>query len=170
MTPKKVLLGAVLSVLATIALAFTVSAAADGGGGKGNATVNRGNPVYRALLVGSKPAPTDPPIHNVAPGSVPWDGGGRVILQRNGSLNVRIRGLVITGVGNAGPVTTVSASLYCEGSDKPAATTQTVPLSQKGDARIRTTLTLPATCLGPIVLVHPNGTAGAYIAAPGWRG
>src|SRR5689334_5599266 len=167
MTPKRTLLGALLAVAATIALAFTVSAAADRGKDNGK---HHGKTVFQSRLVGSKPAPTDPPIHGVAPGGVPWDGGGSVRIRRDGRVDVVIRGLVITGVGNAGPVKTVSASLYCEGSDKAAATTQTVPLSQDGNARIQAKLSLPATCLGPIVLVNPNGNAAAYIAAPGWRG
>jgi hypothetical protein len=168
MTPKKTLLGALLAIFATAALAFAVSAAADRGHrDKGE---HRGHTVFSSRLVGSKPAPTDPPIHAVAPGGVPWDGGGSVRLRSDGRIDVRTRGLIITGTDNAGPVKTVSASLFCEGSDTPAATTGQVPLSPAGDARIEQRLTLPATCLGPIVLVHPNGNVHAYIAATGWRG
>ena len=105
----------------------------------------------------------------MAPGGVPWDGGGSTSIRRDGKTSVHIRGLVITGVGNAGPVKTVSASLFCGDSTTPAATTQQVPLSASGDARIETRLSLPATCLGPVVLVHPNGNVHAYIAATGWR-
>jgi hypothetical protein len=167
MTPRKILLGAVLAVAATVALAFTVSAAADRGHDRGG---HRGKTVFASTLVGSKPAPTDPTIHGVAPGGVPWDGGGSVSIHRDGKTNVRIRGLVITGVGNPGPVKTVSASLFCGDSTTPSATTDQVPLSAKGDADIRTRLSLSATCLGPVVLVHPNGNVHAYIAVTGWRG
>jgi hypothetical protein len=165
MTPRKILLGAVLAVAATLALAFAVSAGADRGrDGHGH---GKGRGVLNAALVGSKP--NDPVIHGVAPGGVPWDGGGTVSIHRDGKTSVHIRGLIITGTDNAGPVTSVSASLYCEGSDAPAATTPTVPLSPHGDADIETRLTLPAACLGPIVLVHPNGGLTRYIAATGWR-
>jgi hypothetical protein len=167
MTPRKILLGAVLAVAATVALAFTVSAAADRGHDKGE---HRGKTVFASSLVGSKPAPTDPTIHGVAPGGVPWDGGGSVSIHRDGKTRVRIRGLVITGVGNPGPVKTVSASLFCGDSTTPSATTQQVPLANDGNAEIETRLSLPATCLGPVVLVHPNGNVHAYIAATGWRG
>jgi hypothetical protein len=50
-----------------------------------------------------------------------------------------------------------------------AATTTQVPLSRKGNARIDQRVTLPSTCVAPIVLVHPNGIDGTYIAASGWR-
>ena len=66
---------------------------------------------------------------------------------------------------------TISASLFC-GADTDiaaAATTDQVPLSADGDARIRDRVTLPATCLAPIVLVHPNGGLGRYIAVSGWK-
>jgi hypothetical protein len=63
----------------------------------------------------------------------------------------------------------VSASLYCAPDlAGAAATTQAVPISATGNATIADMITLPATCLAPIVLVHPNGGAGAYIAATGW--
>jgi hypothetical protein len=65
----------------------------------------------------------------------------------------------------------VSASLFC-GADSertPAFTTAAVPISEHGDARIRQNVTLPATCLAPIVLVHPNGGTARYIAVSGWR-
>jgi hypothetical protein len=51
----------------------------------------------------------------------------------------------------------------------PAFTTGQVPISADGDARIRQHVTLPATCLAPIVLVHPNGGTTRYISVTGWR-
>jgi hypothetical protein len=114
--------------------------------------------------------PTDPTIHGVKPGALPWvlrEGEAR--LRRDGRLDVRLRGLIIPTMGNAGPVTTVSASLYC-GADatKAVAATRAVPLSRSGRARIRARLTLPAKCLAPILLVDPNGSTTAYIAASGF--
>ena len=50
------------------------------------------------------------------------------------------------------------------------ATTDPVALSSEGDARIAQRVSLPAKCLGAIVLVHPNGNDGAYIAASGFGG
>ena len=51
-----------------------------------------------------------------------------------------------------------------------AATTQQVPLSTSGNARIHDpSFTLPSTCLAPVILVHPNGKDTAYIAVDGWQ-
>ena len=125
-------------------------------------------------LLRSSLAPTvlsDPTIHGVARGSVPWvlDRGG-TRLRHDGRLQVGVRGLVIPGNGTPGPVTSITASLYC-GADTTGAvaTTGSVPLSSQGDARIDEHITLPAKCLAPIILVHPNGNAGAYIAASGFE-
>ncbi|HEY7208073.1 MAG TPA: hypothetical protein VH416_07515 [Gaiellaceae bacterium] len=126
----------------------------------------------RSTLAPSMPAPTDPQVHGVNPGGVPWQlTRGTVKLESDGKLKVDIRGLVIPTLGTAGPVTSVSASLFC-GADTnktAAATTSTVPLSSKGNGRIEQRITLPATCLAPIVLVNPNGNSAAYIAITGWR-
>ena len=69
-------------------------------------------------------------------------------------------------------VSTISASLYCGADADTAAadTTQQVPLSRKGDARIHdTSFNVPSTCLAPVILVHPNGDITHYIAVDGWR-
>ncbi|MBV8948847.1 MAG: hypothetical protein JOZ95_25725 [Solirubrobacterales bacterium] len=117
--------------------------------------------------------PTDPTFHGVKPGGAPWVlKAGRVRLTSDGRLDLEVRGLVIPTTGTASPVTTITASLYC-GADAdatPAGTTQSVPISSTGNARIRDrTLTVPSTCLAPVILVHPNGIATAYIALDGWR-
>jgi hypothetical protein len=67
-------------------------------------------------------------------------------------------------------VTSITISLYCSpDSDSAAAfTTQPVPLSQKGNARVRQHVTVPSRCLTPVLLVHPIGNAAAYIAATGF--
>jgi hypothetical protein len=99
---------------------------------------------------------------------------GQVRLSA-GELNLRVRGLVIPvapGNGTPGPVNTISASLYC-GADTDtmaAATTDQVPISRDGDARIEDhSFNVPSTCLSPVILVHPNGNMAAYIALDGWR-
>jgi hypothetical protein len=120
--------------------------------------------------------PTDPPFHGVTPGAAPWVlKAGEVRLTRNGKLDLRVRGLVIpsgTFAGTPGPVTTISASLYCGADANPVAadTSQQVPISRKGNARIHdASFTVPSTCLAPVILVHPNGVATTYIALDGWR-
>jgi hypothetical protein len=69
-------------------------------------------------------------------------------------------------------VTTISASLYCgaDSNTMAADTTQQVPISSTGNARIHdTSFSVPSTCLAPVILVHPNGSATVYIALDGWR-
>ena len=45
-----------------------------------------------------------------------------------------------------------------------------MPISTSGDARIGGQFTLPAKCLAPSVLIHPNGSSTTYIAASGFGG
>ncbi|HYN64317.1 MAG TPA: hypothetical protein VES36_06895 [Candidatus Limnocylindrales bacterium] len=67
-------------------------------------------------------------------------------------------------------MTTISASLYCGDDTVAADTTEQVPISRRGNARIRDrSFTVPSTCLAPVILVHPNGNTTRYIAADSWR-
>jgi hypothetical protein len=116
--------------------------------------------------------PTDPTFHGVAPGGAPWVlSRGSVTLSSEGRLDLTVKGLIIPTLGNPGPVTSISASLFCGGdtSTTPAATTGTEPLSSAGDGAISERVTLPANCLAPIVLVNPNGIQSLYIAVTGWK-
>ena len=135
-----------------------------GGGGHRGATL--------AATRVAPSVPSDPKIHGAAAGAAPWViDRGSVRLRRDGRLRVELRGLVIPtapGNGTPGPVTTVSASLYCGDAATAAGTTAATPISRAGDARIEGRLALPAKCLAPVVLVHPNGNAAAYIAAGGF--
>jgi hypothetical protein len=159
---------------AAVAVYAGVAVGHAGGGNQGAKGRHLGNAVVESSLAPSQP--TDPSFHGVAPGSLPWVlDRGKVRLKKKGQLDLRVRGLVIPvapGNGTPGPVTTVSASLYCGAdSDTTAAdTTAAVPLSMRGNARIRDkSFTVPATCLAPVILVHPNGDLAHYIAVDGWR-
>ncbi len=160
-----------VAALAVAALGGSATAgmSAFGRDGRGH---HRGHVLFASQVAPS--VPTDPTIHGVQPGNAPWViRRGEVKLRRDGRLRLRVSGLVIPsppGDGTPGPVTSISASLYCGDSTTPADTTAKVPLSKSGDARIRETLTLPAKCLGPVVLVHPNGNTTRYIAASGFGG
>ena len=158
------------AVLAGVA-ALTFAAIASGDHGHGRDEGN-GVKLFRSSLAPSQPPGTDPSIHSVTPGGVPWSlDKGSVKISRKGKFDLRLEGLVITATGTARPVTTITASLYCgaDANATAAATTGQVPISADGDARIHQRVTLPATCLAPIVLVHPNGGLGAYISVNGWR-
>jgi hypothetical protein len=103
-----------LAAAAVLASTVFVGAAAADHGGRGDdhgRHHGHGHLLLAARLVGS--IPNDPAIHGVLAGNVPWDGGARARLDSRGRFELRIRGLVITGMGNPGPVTSVSASLFC---------------------------------------------------------
>ena len=171
----------VLVALAAIAAAALVAAvaSADDGGRKGDDDQGKNRDdtakIFSAALAPSQVG--DPAVHGVAAGGAPWVlKRGRVQLAADGTIKIQLRGLVIPiahgtfPANTALPVTTVNASLYCApDSSGAAATTASAPISPDGNARITDTLTLPATCLAPTVLVHPNAGLGAYIALPGWR-
>jgi hypothetical protein len=167
----------VAAVMAVAVAIYAGVAAGHGGNGHGDrhgGGKHRGNAVLDVSLAPSQP--TDPSFHGVGPGGVPWVlDRGSVELKAKGRLELRVRGLVIpppSGTGTAGGVMSISASLYC-GADTdtaPADTSDTVPLSQNGNARIEDrSFNVPSTCLAPVILVHPNGDATRYIAVSGWR-
>jgi hypothetical protein len=156
-----------LAVVLVAAAVFVAAAAADHGG-RGRDHAHGHKTLLRQHLVGS--ILSDQPIHGVVRGGLPWQGGGDAKLDRRGRFEARIRGLIIPSLGSAGPVTSITISLYCSPDSNPAAafTTQSVPLSQDGNARVRQQVTVPSRCLAPVLLVHPNGGAAAYIAATGF--
>ncbi len=157
---KKAFVAAVLVAAAV----FVTAAAADHHGGRSH----EHGKLLRANLVGS--ILSDPPIHARARGGVPWEGSGTASLDRRGRFEFRIRNLVIAGTGSAGPVTTIKVSLFCAPDSNLVAafTTDSEPLSEDGDAEFKQHVTVPARCLAPVLLVHPNGNTNAYIAASGF--
>jgi hypothetical protein len=154
----------VLVLVAVAALVFALSAS---GSSRDN---GNGEALVRSGLAPSVPA--DPPFHGISAAGAPWVlSGSSVRLKTSGELDISIEGLVLPSLGTAGPVTTVSASLLCGGDARvgPTATTGTFPLSQAGDAHIEARLSVPATCLAPIFVIHPNGGTARYIAVSGWK-
>jgi hypothetical protein len=178
---KRVLISGLAALTAAMSMALAVGAfghrgSDDRGGnhhGDNHQRGHHGSPLIDESLAPS--VPTDPAFHTVAPGGAPWVlKRGDVQLTRN-RLELRVRGLVIPtapGNGTPGPVTTISASLYCGAdSDATAAdTTDSAPIDARGNARIKDrSFATPDTCLAPVILVHPNGDATHYIAVEGWR-
>jgi hypothetical protein len=152
---KAVLLGGLLAGV------FAVSAMAEGF-------------LFRSSIIGSNPNTV---IGGVPSGGAPWTiQRGSAALNDDGRLRVEVRELILPKLGNAGPVTNVSASLVCGGSGGTVvATTDPVPLSGDGNAEIEARIKLPDTCFGPIVLVRAAGfngnllpQAGPWIAATGF--
>jgi hypothetical protein len=167
---KRVLLSAVVAGIAAMSMALAVGASGD----SGHHGKRHGKSLIEESLAGS--LPTDPTFHGVSPGGAPWVlKRGDVELKSDGELTLQVKGLVIPnppGDGTPGGVATISASLYCgaDADTTAADTTKQVPISRKGDARIRDkSFNVPSTCLAPVILVHPNGITARYIAAEGWR-
>jgi hypothetical protein len=164
---KKSFLGVL--VLATAASAFVFSLQA--GASRGHH--GQHGQLFRSGLVGN--VLTDPPIHGVNRAGAPWVlDRGTAKLSRNGKFDLRVKGLVLTATGTTGPVRMVVASFFCapDSNTVPAFNAGPVPLSSEGDARINETVTVPARCLAPVVLLRIQGAApappGSYIAASGF--
>jgi hypothetical protein len=160
-----------VALLSAAALAGSATTAVSAiGNERGDHGGHRGEPLLDASLAPS--VPSDPVIDGASAGGAPWVlRQGEVRLRRDGRLTARIRGLVIPtapGNGTPGPVMTVSASLYCGAGTTAVGTTPSVPISRRGNADIDGHVSVPAKCLAPTVLVHPNGAAAVYIAANGF--
>lgn len=118
-----------------------------------------------STLIGSTPGQS---IGGVASGGAAWTvSRAHVTLGGGGHLDLEVHGLILPSTGNAGPVSQISASLVCGGSGGTVvATTEAVALSSSGDARIHEKITLPASCVAPVVLVRAAVVNGATAAQP----
>jgi hypothetical protein len=104
------------------------------------------------------------PIRGVAGGGAPWSlDAAKSELASDGRLEVSVTGLVLTNTG-VNPVASFRAVLSCQtvdGMGNPAVvnlSTGDFPATSTGDAIIEQTLTLPPSCLAPIVFVtNPTG-------------
>ena len=174
---KRALVSVLVAAISTLSLAVAVGAFGSEKGDKGNKDGHgkrHGAPLIKSSLAPSMPS--DPTFHGVTPGGAPWAlKRGEARLKAEGKLKLRVKGLVIPdppGDNTPGEVLTISASLFC-GADTnatPADTTEEVPISRDGDARIKDkSFNVPDTCLAPVILVHPNGIPERYIAVDGWR-
>src|SRR3954470_7690899 len=172
---KRVLVTVFVAAIGTLTMMLAVGAVGASGPkhhGKHHGKAKHEGQRHHAPLVKESLAPSqpnDPSFHGVAPGAAPWVlKRGEVTVKTGGSLKLRVKGLVIPvapGNGTPGPVNTISASLYCGADSNTVAadTSQQVPISRKGDARIHdTSFTVPSTCLAPVILVHPNGDTDHY--------
>jgi len=124
-------------------------------------------------------------IRTVASGGAPWVvDNGKIQLDPDGRLRVRVKGLVIAEgalangnpvpdslVGTVATVTEVHAALTCggPGNGVPFTITSTdaVPLSSDGDFNIDAHISVPTVCAQPIVLIRIGApqASGPWIAA-----
>lgn len=167
----------------SIGIACTLSVLAMDGGNNhnnnNNNNNNNGNSSFQASVIGSAPGLA---IGGVASGGVPWVlNQGDASISSDGRIQLQVQGLLIAAgglAGTTGPVTMVGATLVCGGTGGtpvPASGAVTPsPLSSSGDAQINQTVSLPATCFAPALLVRiftssaPLGSQlGAFIAVTG---
>ena len=99
---------------------------------------------------------------------------GSVTLNADGKLTVNIRGLVLNDPsvgkydGSPDGVDAVAVTVVCRGKrGLVAAQTEPVALSQNGDVRIDTRVSVPEACADPIVLIRERyeGKIGGWLAA-----
>ena len=103
-------------------------------------------------------------------------GAGQARVDKDGSVNVELTGLVLndTSVGefNGTPdgVDAIAIALVFDG--KVAAQTKPVTLSQKGNATVNAKLTVPKDCTSPMVLVRERyeGKIGGWLASTSTAG
>lgn len=109
--------------------------------------------LFRSTIIGSKP---DTVIGGVQSAVGAWTvRHGSAALTADGPFRVEVAGLVITNLGNPGPVKNISASLVCGGTGgSVVATTDAVPLSPAGDAEIESKISVPHTCFGPVIVIR----------------
>jgi hypothetical protein len=118
------------------------------------------------------------PIRGVNGGGLPWEiDEGRGELRENGALDVEVKGLVLArrapvpeALRGTNPVAEFKAIVSCLTSSGGTAqtvniSTNTVPATPTGDARIRAKVSLPAPCFAPIIFVTSPG--GAWFAVTG---
>jgi len=97
-------------------------------------------------------------------GKLPWairSGTGSV--DRQGEVEVQVRGLVIPKLGNTNPSPTFGVTLSCMTPDGIVnRTSAQFPATASGDADIETTIALPHPCKSPELFVV--GAAGQWFA------
>lgn len=120
-------------------------------------------------------------IREIPGGGLPWViSTARGELKSTGKLEVLIRGLVLDpndpdviarGIGGTNPVPNFKAIVSCLSRDEAGnpttvnVSTDLVPATTTGNARIDTRVELPQPCIAPIIFItSPNG---AWFAATG---
>ena len=102
-------------------------------------------------------------------GGKPWviaEGQGEV--GRDGSVEVRVEGLVIPVFGNINPVATFGATVSCLTPHGVVnVSTAQFPASRTGNAEIEGMVDLPHPCMDPIVFVVSPGGAWFAMSNPG---
>jgi len=129
--------------------------------------------VCSTTIVGTVNPATNNPIREINGGGLPWSiAEGKVVLGADGSLVVKVEGLVLAGgpLTGTNPITQFKAIVSCLTIDGTSATTTNVstglfPATAAGDSKIEATIALPSPCFAPIVFVTSPG--GSWFAVTG---
>ena len=166
---------ALLAISLTAVLLVTVLTGGAAGASTSHSANNNtdaGNHVFSSALVPDLGPTVEPTIGGIAPGGLPWVlDDGHVTLTKSGRLEASVDGLLFGPgappnlVGTTGPITQVFASLVC--ANGPVISTNAVTFSKEGDAHIDQRISLPAQCVGPIVLIRASLPNGPWLAASG---
>ena len=112
-------------------------------------------------------------IRGIPGGGVPWSiDKANGTLKQNGDLDVKVKGLIITGTG-ANPVPTFRAVVSCQSIADGAAVivnrvTAPFPATTTGDAQFEGNVSLPSPCIAPVVFVTAGtGDPPAWFSATG---
>jgi hypothetical protein len=128
----------------------------------GSTVASNGNrKVLDATLAGIPSSLAGQVFMGATGGGLPWRlDGGTAKLWSDGRLVVKVEGLVFAAGPNEGrnTVPTGSALVSCAGAV--VATSEAVPFSAVGDAEVATRVSLPASCLAPVVFFAGNTGAG----------
>lgn len=127
---------------------------------------------FRTMVAVDGPFVGSPnPIRGINGGGLPWqieDAAGK--LSSSGSLDVRVRGLVLLdgppvpeALQGTNPAANFRAIVSCTTivDGAPATTnvaTDPFPATVTGDSKIKAQVSLPAPCLAPIIFVGPSPT------------
>jgi hypothetical protein len=148
-------------------LVLIVIASASGANSAGPATVLKADTL--AGVSGPYVGASNP-IRGIPGGGLPWSiAEGKAVLGADGSLEVKVEGLVLTATG-ANPITSFRAAVSCQAIDGTSAVTTNVstglfPATTTGDSKIEATVSLPDPCFAPIVFVTSPG--GSWFAVTG---
>jgi len=141
---------------------------------------NGGNDVLRFRSMAGVVEPFTGDAHRVrglAGGGLPWElDRARGRLRSDGRLDIKVDGLVLArrapvpeNLRGTNPIDHFRAAVSCLTPAAPdqgeTLLTDPVPASPGGDARFRTRVALPATCVAPVVFV--TSPTGAWFAATG---
>ncbi len=120
--------------------------------------------VLRATMAGIPSSLTGQTFMGAIGGGAPWRiRSGTADLRSNGRLEVEVEGLVLATGAREGtnPIPTGQALVSCGGAV--VAMSDAVPFSPAGDAEVEARVSLPSSCLAPVVFF-----AGITGAGPRW--